>query len=496
MPQNAKQRESPSAKKAGLVTVVGQLAKLVIQFVGLVAFSRILSPHDIGLIAMLAVFLTLGELIRDFGISQAAVQTKNLSHGQASNLFWTNALIGLLMTLILIVMAPVLATVYHEPALRSITPWVSASFAVNALQIQFQVRLTRDHRFTALTMTDAISQLVGLVFGLGAALASAGYWAIVVQMLSAGATLLLQRALLAGWWPGPPRRESGMAALYLYGLNLGLSQILNYGASNADSFIIGVRWGASALGIYSRAFQIFTVPANQLLTPLTNVALPLLSRQRHDGQDFYPSLLKAQTVISTSFVLVCSLTAALAEPLITVVLGTAWLDSAPLLAILSIGGAIQVLTIMQYWAFLASGNTRQLFRQSLVTKPLQIGCIVVGALGGLEGVAWGYTGGLLLSWLVSMATLQRCDAMPASVFLRAGARVLACGFAAGGSVWVLITYLGSSLPWYALLPAGAAATVALYLPLALWNRQARIVLVDVYAPIIARVGVFLRRWAF
>jgi PST family polysaccharide transporter len=82
---------------------------MVIQFVGLIAFSHLLSPRDVGLIAMMGVFLMLGELLRDFGLSQAAIQTAKLSHAQASNLFWSMALVGLLLTGGLVLAAPAIA---------------------------------------------------------------------------------------------------------------------------------------------------------------------------------------------------------------------------------------------------------------------------------------------------------------------------------------------------------------------------------------------------
>lgn len=455
---------STSATRAGAVTIAGQLVKAFLQLIGLVAFSRLLSPYEIGLIAMLAVFVMLGELLRDFGLSQAAIQSSRLSHGQASNLFWTNVLVGIVMTVSLTVAAPAVARMYSEPVLRQIAPYVALAFTINALQAQFQVRLARDLRFVALTATDTASQALGLAAGIVAAVFGAGYWSLVVQMLGAYGSLLILRVLVARWRPGLPRREAGMKALYLFGAHSGASQLINYIASNTDSYLIGIRWGAGPLGLYNRAFQIFSVPANQLLAPLTNVALPLLSRKHHDGGDFYPLLWKAQVVLSAALIYVFTLTAALAEPLVHVVLGPKWVESAPLLAILSIGGAAQVLSYIAYWGFLASGNARQLFYFSLVTKPMLVVCILAGSVGGLQGVAWGFASGLVMSWLISLWWLKRCAGMPAWTFLRTGLHVLLCGFVAGVTARTAATHaeLGSAV---LTLVLGCALATLLYVPL-------------------------------
>jgi PST family polysaccharide transporter len=491
VPQSGRHRldepRSTSAKRAGVITIIGQLIKGLVQFVGLIAFSHLLSPRDIGLIAMISVFLMLGETLRDFGLLQAAIQTPVLTHGQASNLFWSNALIGVVMSSSLIVGAPAIALMYSEPTLRVLAPWIALSFTINALQTQFQVRLARDLRFVALTVTDAASQLVGLTAGLIAAVAGAGYWSLVIQMLSIYVSLLLMRAVVAGWWPGLPRREAGMKALYIFGLNSGLSQLVNFIAYNTDSYLIGTRWGASALGVYNRAFQMFTVPSNQLLGPLTNVALPLLSRRRHEGGDFYPLLLKAQITISVALTAMFSLAAALAHQIVSIALGPVWNESATLLSILSIGGAVQVMSYIGFWAFLASGNARHLFLAGLVTRSLLVLCIVVGSLGGIEGVAWGFTAGLAMAWFINLAWLKRCDSMPVMAFLRSGIHVLLCGLVAGVTGWIFASGFNSSASPGVLLFAGSLLVAAIYSALLMANRTTRTVLREVIAPAIARL---------
>jgi PST family polysaccharide transporter len=459
----------------------------VVQFVGLIAFSHLLSPRDIGLIAMLAVFLMLGETIRDFGLLQAAIQTPTLTHRQASNLFWSNAFVGVVLSSSLIIAAPAVAVMYSEPILRGLAPWIALSFTVNALQTQFQVRLARDLRFVALTVTDATSQLIGLTAGLIAAVVGAGYWSLVIQMLGIYVSMLLMRAVVAGWWPGLPRREAGMKALYVFGLHSGLSQLVNFVAYNTDSYLIGTRWGATSLGIYNRAFQMFTVPSNQLLAPLTNVALPLLSRQRHAGGDFYPLLLKAQIAISVALTAMFSLAAALARPIVSIALGPVWSESATLLSILSVGGAVQVMSYMTFWAFLASGNARQLFLAGLVTRSLLVLCIVIGSLGGLEGVAWGFTTGLTMAWFINLAWLKRCDSMPVLAFLGSGIYVLLAGLVAGVAGWVFVLSFDSSASAVFLLFAGSVLVTAIYAALIIVNRTARSVLREAIGPAIARL---------
>ncbi len=484
---------APSAKRAGAITVVGQIVKGGVQLVALVAFSHLLSPYDVGLIAMLLVFIMLGEMIREFGLLQAAIQTEKLSHAQASNLFWVNAGIGLTLTLGLMFAASSIATMYNEPALQAIAPWIALTFTINALQMQFQVRLARDLRFFALTVTDALSQIIGLATGLVAAVAGAGYWSLVVQILAVNLSILVQRVIIAGWWPGMPKREPGMGTLYRFGLHSSLAQLLQFAASNLDSYLIGMKWGASTLGIYNRAFQMYSVPANQLLAPLTNVALPLLSQQRHRGGDFYPLLWKAQVAISSILTFVFVVIASLAEPLVRIALGSDWIGAAPLLSILCIGGAVQIFNYMNYWAFLASGSTKQLLYHSLVSKPLMAICIVIGLLGGLQGVAWGYTVGLSSSWFIGLVWLKRCDSMPVKRFLTSGLHVLTSGAVGGVGAWMVVKLVYGHWHIGAVIVVGLAVAAISYIPLIMARPSIRALLIQVGRPVLLRLKAALRK---
>ena len=84
------------ASRGAVQTVAWQAVRVGSQVIGLVALARLLSPSDFGLVAMTTAVVGIGEIIRDAGLSIAAIQAKHLSKGQKNNLFWVNTGIGLL----------------------------------------------------------------------------------------------------------------------------------------------------------------------------------------------------------------------------------------------------------------------------------------------------------------------------------------------------------------------------------------------------------------
>lgn len=128
--------------RGGRVTIIGQLGKALVQLVSVVLLSRLLSPDDFGLIAMVTVVVALGDLLRDFGLSTSGLQARKLSDVQASNLFWANTLLGFMAAGLMALITPVLVLIYDEHRLWAIAPVLAVSLLLNGLQSQLQVKLS------------------------------------------------------------------------------------------------------------------------------------------------------------------------------------------------------------------------------------------------------------------------------------------------------------------------------------------------------------------
>ena len=92
------------------------------------AVARLLSPKDFGLVGMVTGFIGVLSFMRDFGLSFAAVQRTTISDEQSWTLFWVNILIGVLLWLIAVAMAPSIAVFYSEPRLFAITAVMALGF--------------------------------------------------------------------------------------------------------------------------------------------------------------------------------------------------------------------------------------------------------------------------------------------------------------------------------------------------------------------------------
>ncbi|EGD20510.1 membrane protein involved in the export of O-antigen and teichoic acid [Xanthomonas hortorum ATCC 19865] len=455
--------------------MIGQSAKMVVQFGGIILLARLLTPYDYGLMAMVTAIVGAAEILRDFGLSAAAVQAKHVSREQRDNLFWINSGIGLSLSVVVYASAHLIANFYKEPALVMISQALAVTFLINGMTTQYRAHLSRGLRFGQVALSDVGSQVLGLVAAVAAALLGWGYWALVVQQVVQASINFLIAASCSRWLPRGYQRAAPMRDFMSFGWNLMAAQLLGYASRNVGQVIIGWRTGPDALGLYNRAFQLLMMPLNQINAPATSVALPVLSQLQDDRERFNAFLLRGQTVMVHLIFALFAFSCALAMPLIVLVLGEQWRDAVPLFQVLTLGGIFQTASYATYWVFLSKGLMRQQLIYSLVGRIVLIGCIFAGSRWGAMGVAIGYSFGLLLIWPLSLVWIGKIsDAPVRSLFTNALRPMVAYGVAGGCAYYASVVAGG---PLWQQLAAGAGAMAAVcLLALAIWPAFRRDVL--------------------
>lgn len=452
--------------KGGAIALLGRFIQLFLHLVGMVVLARLLSPEDFGLFAMLTVFIGIGNLIRDFGMPTAALQARNLSEQQASNVFWVTFTLSLGVAALLALGAPLIIQLYDEPKLGLIAPVMALVMIINGLQAQYKVRMARQMRFKADATNIVIAQFAGLSMAILAALLGAGYWALVIQALGTAIVMLLGSISITRWLPQRPRRGHGSMPLLRTGTANGFSNLLGYVADNIDTLMIGRVWGAGPLGLYNRAFQLFTTSVLSFFSPLTSVVVPTVNRAVSEGRSAEEILARAQSALCGSAIGLLVVTAATAQHLIPLLLGQQWADVVPLLQILAIGGAFKALSQTNYWAYLITQQSKQLLLSNLVTKPLQIILVIAAAFHSVEAVAWAFSLGRAITWPINVVWLWKTAGQDPWRFGSNGLRLVGSAALAYAATNGLYHFLNFTSPLLA-IAAGTVLCTSVYLCVAI-----------------------------
>ena len=278
--------------RGGAITIFSQGTKFLLGMVGTVILARLLSPEDYGLVGMVAVVTGFIAIFKDLGLSVATIQKAEVNSQQISTLFWINLLLSAGIMLVTVAIAPGIAWFYGEPKLIAITIAYAAGFLFGGLTVQHEALLRRRMRFLALAIAEVVALVLSSVVAITLAWNGARYWALVFSQLCLGLTYGLAVWIACGWRPGLPVRNSGVRQMLAFGGNLTGFGVVNYFARNLDNLLIGRYWGPEQLGLYARAYQLLLLPIDQMITPITAVAVPALSRLKDSPERYRQAYLR------------------------------------------------------------------------------------------------------------------------------------------------------------------------------------------------------------
>jgi O-antigen/teichoic acid export membrane protein len=387
------------ALRGGLAKMCAQGANYVVRIGTLAIMARLLNPKDFGLVGMVTAFTGVLSLFRDFGLSAATVQQIDVTEEQISTLFWINVLVGIFLTLVTVGMAPVAVAFYHEPTLFWVTIALGSAFLINAIGVQHSALLQRQMRFSALATIDVITWALSNAAGILMAATGFGYWSLVVSTASMPLISTFCMWIVAGWIPGRPRMGVELRSMVRFGSGLTLTGLIVYVAYNFEKVLLGRFWGADAVGLYGRAYQLSTIPVDNLNSSVGEVAFSALSRLKNDPPRFRNYFLKGYSLVLAMTIPITICVGIFAPELIAILLGPKWKDAASIFRFLSPTILMFALINPVGWLVFSLGMVGRSLKVAMVLAPLIITGYVIGLPHGPKGVALAYSTVMVL-WVV------------------------------------------------------------------------------------------------
>jgi PST family polysaccharide transporter len=385
--------------RGGFAKMCAQAADFLLRVGSLMVLGRLLDPKDFGLVGMVTAIIGVFNLFRDFGLSTASIQRKEISQEQLSTLFWINILIGTILGILSLGAAPLLVRFYHEPRLLRVTVVLSVGFVVNAVGIQHSSLLQRQMRFVTLAVIGVLSTLISSLAGIGLARAGWGYWALVWMGIAAPAVMTAGLWLATRWIPGKPCKHEELRSMVRFGGTVTLNGLVVYIAYNLEKVLLGRFWGADSLGIYGRAYQLINIPTDNLNAAVGSVAFPVLSRLQEHAASLKGYFLKAYSLVLALTLPVTVACALFGQDIILALLGPKWTEAAPIFQLLAPTMLALALINPFSWLLFALGLVGRSLKIAFAIAPLTIAGYALGLHYGPKGVAIGYSAAMAL-WVV------------------------------------------------------------------------------------------------
>jgi PST family polysaccharide transporter len=381
------------AIRGGAATICAAALALAVQVVSTVILARLLTPADFGVVAMVTTFVMFLMGVGANGCNEAIIQRSKMDRFLASNLFWINLAVGLILMVSFAGAGSLLAQFYKNPLVAKIAVATSPGILIASLSVVPVALLKRAMRFASVSANDLTGRAVNTAVTVLLALRGWGYWSLVAGILAQALSISIGAWWLCRWIPSLPRRRVGTRAVLRFAGHVYGSFNAGYFTRNFDNLLVGWRFNAVALGYYKRAYDLFALSASQLTAPLNNVALAALSRVKDDPARVRRHLVSSLGMIAFIGMAMGADLTLVGKDVVRLVLGSKWAESGRIFQLFGPGIGVMLLYSTIGWIHVSMGKPERWFRWMLVEA-------TATGLSFLVALPWGPTG-IAVAWSVS-----------------------------------------------------------------------------------------------
>ncbi len=410
---------------------------LVLRLVGTAIISRLLTPKEIGVLAVAAVFSGLASMFRDFGVAEYMIQEKDLTRQKIASTLALNIVVSWSMALAMFAGAPLASSFYNELGIGRVMHVQAVCFLLVPFGAVTMAYFRRELNFRPLLICNIWGNVTGFVVSVVLAYLGFSYmslaWAALASMVV---------TVLGSMWYRPkdfPRWPSFKGVAEVFHFSKFASSMYMFGqfGRGAPDMVIGRAEGMVEVAMFSRANGLIEMFQRLALRPVLFVCMPYFAKSdREQGEiaEAYAKSVSYLTAVGWPFLAFMALAAYSA---IRIVYGPQWDAAVPIAQILAAAFALELVHAMSREAMLARGEAK-------AANNLQIWIVVLQLLGlvpvlkwGITGAAWGTLVASGLGLVVSQFYLKRCIGLRTRQLLMAcwPSLVLTAGACAPAGVW-------------------------------------------------------------
>lgn len=368
---------------------IDKFASQVLYAVTGVVLANVLSKSDFGLVGAMLVFQAFASLFVDSGFSSALIQKKTPTETDYCTVFYFNLAMSVAIYAVLWFCAPLIADIFGDERLVSLSRVMFLSFILNATAIVQTNRLMKQMTVARVAIGNTLGLVVSGAVGIWMAFAGYGAWAIVWQTIVLAAVKSLFLWLTTGWVPRSRFSMASLRSVFSVGSGVMMSSFLNTVSLNVYSFIIGAYYNLVKLGCYTQADKWSKMGVMSISQILTSSFLPVLSGCQDDAERFCRMMRKMNRFTAYLVFPLMLLLITAAEPIFHILFGTKWDEAIAMFQILAARGIFVVLTSLYNNYILALGKSRSLIVYEIVKDVLMVAAIVVTIPLGVEAMIWG-----------------------------------------------------------------------------------------------------------
>ena len=360
----------------------------LVSFVVTVVLARILDPETFGRIALITAFTNIIQVFIDGGLGNALIQKKDADDLDYSSVFLFNCGFCVAFYIALYYFAPKIAGYYHDEQMIPLLRVAGLVIIVSGVKNVQQAYISKTLQFKLFFYATTIGTVISAFVGIWLAYSGFGAWALVGQILTNAIVDTIVVWIVSEWKPKKMFSWDRLSVLLSYGWKLLVSNLIDRMYANLRQLLIGKLFSSSDLAYYNRGNQVPRMIVDNVNTSIDSVLFPIMSKEQ-ECLEREKEIARRAIVISNYIMAPLMLgIAAMAEPLVRLLLTEKWLPCIPYLRIFCVFYIFQPIHTANTNAIKALGRSDLRLKQEIVTKIVGIISICAALPFGALAIAY------------------------------------------------------------------------------------------------------------
>ena len=300
--------------------------------------------------------------------------------------------------LLLYLCAPLIADFYHDADLLWLSRYMFLGFFITSFGTVQRAWLFRNMMNKQTCIIAIVSLVVSNVVGILMAWLGYAFWGLATQSLLFVSCMVLMNWYYSPWRPSLHIDLRPAWQMFGFSSRLLLTNVVNTLSSNAFSFLLGKFYGAHSAGVYGNARKWDDMCSSSINGMLTGVAQPVMAQVRDNrerSRQVFRKMLRFVSFVSFPCMFGIGL---ISREFLLIFTGPKWEESAYLLSLLSIYGAVFPLLTLYGQMVISQGRSNiNMYSTMALSSLILLGLVLLHSYGLYVMVF--YFIGINVAWL-------------------------------------------------------------------------------------------------
>ena len=386
---------------------IERISAQVVSFIVSIILARLLLPEDYGIIALVAVFITICDKLVISGFATSLIQKKDADNLDFSTVFFFSLITALVLYAVLFFCAPLIAdfySAYDRELLINVIRVMGIQVIVTAVNSVQSAYVSRTMQFKKTLWSTLVSTILSATVGIWMAYEGYGVWALVAQNCVQVISVMVILWIVVRWRPQLKFSFERFKSLFSYGWKIFAASMIKVLYNDLRSIVIGKAYTPADLAFYNKGQSFPQLIESNVGGTIDSVLFPAISKTQDSKEGMLALLRRAIKTSTYALMPMLMGLAAVAAPLVEILLTEKWLPCVPYMQIMCFTFVLMPVEMDNLQAIKAMGRSDLALKLEIIKKVIGVVLLIVAIPLGVKAIA--------LSMLVGSVANAIVDAVP------------------------------------------------------------------------------------